>query len=61
MNRLWRARVDKLYYPYYKKCVGILGGFSRETLEYRWIPREENEEADALSVQALLKIGVRVR
>jgi ribonuclease HI len=39
-----------LYYPAYAEAVKLAQSFSK--ISFMWIPREENEEADALSRQA---------
>jgi len=56
MNRVWRAKRG-LYLPYYEEACGLMREHNI-SLSFWWIPREENEEADRLSKEALLKAGV---
>ncbi len=57
MTGQWRVN-GGLYYPYYQKAKELLG---KEIVEFQWIPREQNVEADQLSMAALEKIGVHRR
>lgn len=46
-----------LYHEYAMTAIQLIQDF--EDLHLWWIPRDENEEADSLSKQALLQIGVK--
>lgn len=51
MNRRWKAKADKLYYPAYVIAdfrLRCLRG-ARVCVNLDWIPREQNMEADILS------------
>jgi ribonuclease HI len=50
MAGAWKAKKG-LYLPWYWKCRALVKRFDR--IEFKWIPREMNSEADALSKQAL--------
>lgn len=52
---LWSARKG-FYIPYYEKALELLTG----QVFFKWIPREENQEADRLSKRILKEIGVRI-
>jgi ribonuclease HI len=51
MNRIWHASADNAYFP---ACVAVenlcdevfLGG---NVVDFKWIPREQNQQADDLS------------
>jgi ribonuclease HI len=45
--------------PYYNKVKELLPSFRR--VSFRWVPREENEEADALSKTAYLVAQKQLR
>lgn len=49
MNGLWKGRKG-LYYDYYLKAKELRDSF--RGIEFKWIPRERNREADRLSRQA---------
>ena len=58
MTGYWRARRG-LYLPYYKQAWEIIRQNKlKDRIEYRWIPREQNQEADKLSKDALFTAGV---
>ena len=58
MTDYWRARRG-LYLPYYKRAWEIIHRNSlKDRIEYRWVPREQNQEADKLSKDALFTAGV---
>jgi ribonuclease HI len=53
MTSYWRARRG-LYFPYYKRAWEIIHQNNlRDKISYRWVPREQNQEADKLSKDAL--------
>lgn len=58
MSGKWKARSDKLYYPYYQRALTLMliDEFSKG-VKFKWIPREQNL-ADELSIRALTKIGI---
>lgn len=63
MNLEWKARADKLYYPYYKRALQLriaLGALWEGKVTFKWIPREQNL-ADALTVKALSEVGIERR
>jgi ribonuclease HI len=49
-----------LYYQYYQQCVDLAQNLNLN-IQYEWIPREQNQEADELSKIALRKSGVKVK
>ncbi len=54
----WEAKHGR-YFPLYQKANAVIDEYGmRSLLRYQWIPREENAEADGLSKEALLRIGV---
>lgn len=60
MNLDWKARPDKLYYPYYQQAIlkrMSLGTLWGGKIKFKWIPREQNL-ADELSVKALAAVGI---
>ena len=58
MTGYWRARRG-LYLPYYKRAWEIIRQNNlRDKIGYRWIPREQNQEADKLSKDALFTASV---
>lgn len=57
----WRVRTEGgLYVPYYREAAAILAPI-RKRVRLRWIPREQNAEADALSKAVLKERGVTFR
>lgn len=48
MSGKWKAKKHKAYYPYYVKTQELLQRFTK-CPEFKWIPREENTEADMMS------------
>jgi len=52
MSGIWSPKKDKLYYPFWRKAFNahadleVLKGLS---IDYTWIPREQNTECDDLS------------
>ncbi len=53
MTGYWRARRG-LYLSYYKRAWEIIRQNNlRDRIGYRWIPREQNQEADKLSKDAI--------
>lgn len=58
----WWAIRGGLYVPYYNKAQELMGKVKfREVIGFEWIPREQNWEADNLSKQALIAIGIKPR
>jgi len=55
MNRKWKA-TSGMYLQYYKSALLLTQDY--KNIEFKWIPREENTEADALSKRALYDIGI---
>lgn len=54
MTGYWRARRG-LYLPYYEEAWEIIRQNNlMHKIGYRWVPREQNQEADKLSKDALL-------
>jgi ribonuclease HI len=51
MRGNWRAKDDKLYYPYYCKLNGVVRALREKevSISFVWIPREENTICDDLS------------
>jgi len=64
MNALWQIR-GGLYVPYYLEATKLetelINSGKLKDIKYHWIPREENWEADNLSKQALIAIGIKPR
>jgi ribonuclease HI len=62
MNGKWKVNKG-LYIPYYNKVMTKIRSSPTllVRLAFRWIPREANQEADDLSKQALLAIGIKCR
>lgn len=58
MDGEWRA-LRGLYLPYYKKARNLILQNNLD-LSFWWVPREQNEEADALSKEALVKAGIQL-
>jgi len=54
----WSAHPSKLYYPYYQKASALMlaNKFVGRVIFF-WVPRESNQ-ADALTVEALAKVGI---
>lgn len=59
MTGEWRAR-SGLYLPYYRRAMALIQSNNLD-LSFWWVPREQNEEADELSKDALLKAGIPLR
>lgn len=59
MSGEWRA-MRGLYLPYYRMAKVLIEKNNLD-LSYWWVPREQNEEADKLSKDALLKAGIHLR
>lgn len=55
MNKRWKAS-SGAYLQHYKSAILLVQGY--DNIEFKWIPREENTEADALSKRALYDIGI---
>jgi PAS domain S-box-containing protein len=49
-----------LYLPYYKSAKKLIRQH-RPSVCFKWIPREQNTEADALSKQALMEKGAAMK
>ncbi len=51
MQGAYKARKDKLYWPQYDRCMKLLKCLHDLGIyvEFKWIPREQNQEADTLS------------
>lgn len=51
MNKHYRARREKLYYPAYEKALDVLRSIRARNVvvEFDWIPRAKNAECDDLS------------
>ena len=51
MNDLYRPNPEKSYYQNYSYCKDIVNEFKKNgaSLEFHWIPREQNQECDDLS------------
>jgi len=58
MDGEWRA-LRGLYLPYYKKAKNLIRQNNLD-LSFWWVPREQNEEADALSKESLIKAGIQL-
>ncbi len=54
----WGARKG-LYLPYFEKCKKLIGQFPH--IDFQWIPREQNGEADELSKRILIERKVTFR
>ena len=62
MNGEWKVKKG-LYIPYYQRAMILLlhnARIWRDMISFKWIPREENWEADKLSKDILLAHGVRL-
>ena len=56
----WRVRTwDGLYVPFWRKALELVKQFKR--IEFKWIPRELNGEADEISKRALKDSGVHFK
>jgi len=61
MNGIWQARRG-LYLPYLLKALKLIEEHKLEgRYSFKWIPREQNWEADKLSKDILKARGIRVR
>lgn len=49
----------RYYLPYFQKAQGLLLQQTTSRIEFKWIPREQNGEADALSTKPLRERGYR--
>lgn len=51
MNRHWRAKPDRLYYPEYQMALANLTAIRRQghVVTFDWVPREANTICDKLS------------
>jgi ribonuclease HI len=51
MQGKYKANTGKLYYPQYSRCMAALHALYRygADVEFKWVPREKNQEADDLS------------
>jgi len=59
MSGQWRVKTG-LYKPYYLQVRDLMDRHKLH-LVFKWVPREQNEEADRLSKQALAEAGVEMR
>jgi len=57
MSGLWSAHKG-LYLGNYKKAINLCAG---QPFRFIWIPKEENIEADTLSLIALQKAGIKIK
>ncbi len=57
MSGEWKAHAG-LYLDYYLKANAMCEG---KPITFKWISREENTEADKLSIDALLAVGIKPR
>jgi len=57
MRGVWRAKKG-LYYPYYQQAISLLQELGHNQFHFVWIPREDNEEADELSRQAIAEVVI---
>ncbi len=54
----WRVR-QGIYIPYYQQAIDFINTHGlHQHLSFKWVPREQNQEADFLSKQALIKVGI---
>ncbi len=63
MKGTWKVKKG-LYIPYYEKATSLalqIEGVGRKLFEFKWISRDDNQLADALSVKALAEVGIRRR
>jgi len=59
MSGAWRVK-QGMYVPYYHQAIDFINTHGLyHHLTFKWIPREENWEADNLSKQALIAIGIK--
>lgn len=51
MQGRYKASRDKLYWPAYSRCMMMLQRLYERNVdvEFKWVPREQNQEADDLS------------
>jgi ribonuclease HI len=62
LNGRWQANPDAPYYPYYVRAKRELERVRKDfAVTVEWIPREQNEAADALTREALEREGVTPR
>lgn len=60
MSGNWKVRTwDGLYVPYWRKAKELVKQFTH--IEFRWISREQNGEADEISKQALRESGIKFK
>lgn len=60
MQGLWKVRKG-LYIYYYQRALSIMvqnANLWKDRIKFKWIPREDNTLADALSVKALAEVGI---
>ncbi len=57
MSGRWKAR-GGLYLPYFERAQKLLQSIGKNRVEFRWVPRLQNERADQLSKAALHEKGV---
>lgn len=63
MQGSWKVRKG-LYIYYYQRAVSIMvqnANLWKDKIKFKWIPREDNTLADALSVEVLTKVGITRR
>jgi len=61
MTHMWQVNKG-MYVPYWNQASELISHLGIENkLFYRWIPREQNQEADDLSKQALIAVGIKPR
>jgi len=59
MEGRWGIK-DGLYIPYFVNCRDIIREYRLlPRLVFKWIPREQNTEADRLSKLALASVGLK--
>jgi len=52
MSGAWQTKKSKgLYVPYQQKAMALAASLKKIKLYFKWVPREQNREADALSKQ----------
>lgn len=58
MGGFWKVRTwDGLYVPYWREAKTLLEHFKH--IDFKWIPREENGEADEISKRILVEEGIK--
>jgi len=61
MSGSWQVK-QGMYIPYYQQAIDLINTHGLyHHLKFKWIPREQNQEADGLSKQALIAMGIRPR